>query len=161
MARSTKDAWLNAGAGDLTEIEVVVDVPAKGDTVKIRALSATAANGANSQSITTYEERGEQRMRVDSVMLDILRFQAGVVEPKFSVEEVRQISNTFGATFTKVVNKINELSGLSNEAVKETEARFQGSGGDQAPENGSGAPAGDAGSDKPVRTRAGTRADGN
>ncbi len=160
MARSTKEAWLAPDAGDLKEAEVVVDVPEKGDAVKVRALSATAANGATSQAITTFEDKGQQRMKVDSVMLDILRFQAGVVEPTFSTEEVRQISNRFGATFNKVVSKIVELSGLNEATAADTDARFPSVGADQAGENGTSPAEGDARSPDAVRAGPATRAHG-
>lgn len=142
MARSSKDAWIGPNAGDLKEAEVE-DVPTKGESVKIRALSATAANGATSDAITTYEDRGMQKMKVDSVMLDILRFQAGVIEPKFSVDEVKVISGKFGPAFNRVVSEIAKLSGLTNEAVAETEARFPGSGSGTPETNGSDSPSGD------------------
>lgn len=159
MARSTKDAWLSPDAGDLEEAEVT-DVPVKGESVKIRALSATAANGATSQAITSFEDRGQQKMKVDSVMLDILRFQAGVIEPKFTVDEAKIVSAKFGAAFNRVVNEIVRVSGLNPEAVAETDARFQGVGAGASGTNGDGAPAGDAGPDKPLRAKPGTRADG-
>ncbi len=156
MARSTKDAWLAPDAGDLEESEVS-DVPVKGESVKIRALSATAANGATSQAITTFEDRGQQKMKVDSVMLDILRFQAGVIEPQFSVEEAKIVSAKFGAAFNRVVNEIVRVSGLNPEAVAETDARFQGSGVGASGTNGDGTPEGDPGPAVPVRTGPGTR----
>ena len=152
MARSTKESWL-AGPGDLAE-EEVEDVPVKGESVKIRALSATAANGATSDAITTTEVRGQQVMKVDSVKLDQLRFQAGVVEPDFTLDEVRIISAKYGPAFNKVIAKIVEISGLSNEAVQETEARFPSSGIGAPASNGADTSSGDARSPKPVRASA-------
>ncbi len=100
MARSTKDAWLAAEAGDLEEAEVQ-DVPVKGQSVKIRALSATAANAATTSAISTEEIRGQTRMKVDSVKLDIIRFQQGVVEPQFTQAEATIISGKFGKAFNR------------------------------------------------------------
>ena len=152
MARSTKESWL-AGPGDLAEKEVE-DVPVKGESVKIRALSATAANGATSDAITTTEIRGQQVMKVDSVKLDQLRFQAGVVEPDFTLDEVRIISSKYGPAFNRVVSEIVSISGLSTEAVQETEARFPGSGVGSPSSNGADSPSGDARPSQPVRAGA-------
>lgn len=153
MSRSTKEAWLAPDAGDLAEAEVA-DVPVKGQSVKIRALSATAANAATSDAITTYDDRGIQKMKVDSVMLDILRFQQGVIEPQFSVEEAKAISAKFGPAFQRVVSEIVTISGIDREAVAETEARFPGSGTSAAQKNGADATSGDARSPVPARAGA-------
>src|SRR5512144_433690 len=151
MARSTKDDWLSADAGDLEEVEVA-DVPKKGQSVKIRALSATAANAATTSAISTEESRGQTRMKVDSVKLDILRFAQGVVEPKFTIDEATIISGKFGRAFNRTIREINRLSGIDEEQVAEVEARFQGVGADPAGGNGT-SPAEDAdGPDQHVRT---------
>ncbi len=126
MARSTKDGWLS-GDGDLKE-EEVTDVPVPGQSVKIRALSATISNGATSEAVSTSEVKGEQRMKVDSVKLDIIRFAHGVIEPQFTVAEATLISGKYGPAFSRVITAINRLSGITEEAVADTEARFPDSG---------------------------------
>lgn len=151
MSRSTKQSWLE-GPGDLKEDEVQ-DVPVKGESVKIRALSATAANGATSEALTTSEHRGQQVMKVDSVKLDILRFHQGVIDPQFSVEEVTTISAKYGPAFHRVIKAINEISGIDDETVKETDARFPSGGTGATEANGAGAAGG--GSRPAVPTRAG------
>lgn len=153
MSRSTKDAWLSPEAGDLIEAEVS-DVPVKGQSVKIRALSATAANTATSEAVETFEHRGQQRMRVDSVKLDIQRFTEGVIEPRFSVEEVRVISAKFGPAFNRVVSEISRISGLDRDAVAETDARFQSGGTGSSGPNGDEPAGGDVGSPEPARAGA-------
>lgn len=160
MERSTKESWLAADAGDLEE-QTLEDCPVPGQSIKIRALSATSANAANSRAITTYEEAGKPRYKVDSVELDCLRFQEGVIEPKFTTEECRIISGKFGPAFNRVITAIVKLSGLDAETATETDARFQGSGSGQ---NGTdaGEPAGGgSGSAVPARTGARTRNDGD
>jgi hypothetical protein len=149
MARSTKDDWLSENAGDLEELEVEDVV--NGKSVKIRALSATAANAATSSALSTEEIRGQTRMKVDSVKLDILRFAQGVIEPKFTVDEATIISGKFGRGFNRVIREINRLSGIEDEQIQEVEARFQSGGSGEAARNGSD-PAPDAdGPDQPVR----------
>lgn len=154
MSRSTKDAWLN-GPGDLKESEVE-DVPVKGQSVKIRALSATAANAATSESLKATEVRGQQVMKVDNVLLDIIRFQQGVVEPSFSTDEVKVISAKYGPAFQRVVKAIAELSGIDEETAHETDARFPGNGIGSPEANGAGAAEGHDGPVEPVRTGSGS-----
>lgn len=152
MPRSTKDDWLAADATDLEEREVS-DVPKKGQSVKIRALSATAANAATTSAISTEESRGQTRMKVDSVKLDIIRFQQGVVEPKFTMEEATIISGKFGKAFNRTIREINRLSGIDEDQVAELDARFQSGGAAEEGRNGT-EPAPDAsGSDQSRTTR--------
>lgn len=155
MALSTKQSWLE-GPGDLKE-GVVEDVPVKGQSVKIRALSATSANAGNAAAITTQEVRGQQVVKVDNVRLDILRFVEGVVEPKFTEEEARILSAKYGPAWHKTVKAIVELSGIDDQTASETEARFQGGGTQPAGTNGDGTPEGNAGPAQPLRAGAGTR----
>lgn len=100
-------------------------------------------------------------MKVDSVKLDILRFAGGCVEPTFSVEEATVISARFGKAFNRVVNEINRISGLSQEAADETENRFPGSGAGEAGAGGADSANGPARPAVPPRTRAGTGDDGS
>lgn len=154
MPISSTESWLS-GEGDLAE-STVEDVPVKGESVKIRALSATVANGANSSAVTTTEVRGKQEMRVDGVKLDIIKFCHGVVEPKFNMEQATLVSGKYGPAFNKVVTAINDLSGISEESIKETEARFPDLGEGASERNGTEPAGGSGGPDKPAR--AGARA---
>lgn len=149
MAVSTKDAWLS-GPSDLKEREVK-DVPVKGQSVKIRALSASVANQVNTDAITNTIQGNRQVMRVDGAMLDVLKFHHGVTEPQFDLEESKKIAARFGPAFNKVIREINEISGITEEDAKTAEARFQGGDPVEASsshENGAGAstPSGSGGS---------------
>ena len=148
MARSTKQGWLD-GDGDLATAEVE-DVPVKGQSVKIRALSATVANGATSEAISS---SAEGKMKVDNVKLDIIRFAHGVVEPAFTVAESTVISGKYGNAFNRVVAEIVKISGLDQGSVAETEARFPVLGTDTPGENGTGGESADrpGRSDQPAR----------
>ncbi len=159
MPRSTKDDWLSEDAGDLEEVELA-DIPKKGQSVKIRALSATSANAATTQAISTEEVRGQTRMKVDSVRLDIIRFSQGVIEPKFSIDEATVISGKFGRAFNKCIREINRLSGIEEDQVQDVESRFQGIGGDPNGASAGGPATVDDGPDQSVRTRGAAGVDG-
>jgi hypothetical protein len=156
MGRSTKDAWLD-GPGDLREAEVE-DVPVPGESVRVRGLAAGYSNEARSEATELKQVGRDQIVSVNAARLEVLQFAHGVIEPQFTVAEAEQISRKFGPAFRKVVDKIDELSGLDKEAITEAEARFPG-GGTSA--NGSDLDVadatGDPGSDLPARAGAGTR----
>jgi hypothetical protein len=124
MSISTKDAWLE-GPTDLAEA-VVEDVPVKGQSVRVRALPAQFSNEAQSKALKMVTgSRGEQTAMVDVAAMAKLQFEHGVIEPKFTAAEVSKIAERYGPAFHKVVEKIDELSGVDKEAIEEASARFQ------------------------------------
>ena len=126
MNQSNKKAWLE-GPSDLAE-GVVEDVPVRGQSVKVRALPAQFSNEAQSKALKMVTgSRGEQSAMVDVAVMSKLQFQHGVVEPEFTATEVDAIAERFGPAFQKVVEKIDELSGVDKEAIETETARFQDS----------------------------------
>lgn len=126
MNASTKSAWLE-GPSDLAEA-IVEDVPVKGQSVKVRALPAQFSNEAQSKALRMITgARGEQTATVDVAEMAVIQFQHGVVEPEFSYAEAKQVAERFGPAFHKVVEKIDELSGVDKEAIEAEAARFQDS----------------------------------
>jgi hypothetical protein len=124
MARSTKSAWLE-GPGDLKEADVE-DVPVKGQSVRVRSLPASYSNQAASEGLRWETgEHGVQTSTIDTQKMEVLQFAGGCIDPEFTVEEAQAISERYGQAFKRVVEKINELSGINPEAVKETNARFR------------------------------------
>ena len=141
MERSTKDAWLN-GPGDLKEADVT-DVPVPGQSVRVRGLPAAYSNQATSEALELITgRRGEQTAHINTEKLEVLQFAHGVIEPQFSVEEARLIAQRFGPAFRRVVEKIDELSGIDKEAIEKTNATFPDSGGSEARQDGDATPAG-------------------
>jgi hypothetical protein len=154
MARS-KSAWLE-GPGDLKEADVE-DVPVTGDSVRVRGLPAAYSNQAQSEALEMKTgARGEQSATVNTARLEVLQFAHGVIDPTFTVGEAEKIAEKYGPAFKKVIEKIDELSGVDKEAIEQTQSRFPAGGEVKAGENGSPPGAGDVG--PPVRARAGAEA---
>jgi hypothetical protein len=131
---STKDAWLG-GSGDLREADVE-DVPVSGQKVRVRALPARYS--AEVQSQMKLETVGrEQVAKIDVAEMEVLQFAHGVINPRFTEAESRRIAERYGPAFRKVIEKIDDLSGIDKEAIEQTEQRFPTGG------NGSSAPGGD------------------
>jgi hypothetical protein len=153
---STKDAWLN-GPSDLKEA-VVEDVPVEGQSVRVRGLPAAYSNQASSEALELKSDsRGRQSATVNTARMEVLQFAHGVIEPEFTVEEAEQIAERYGPAFKKVIERIDALSGVDKEAIKETNTRFRPGGKGEA-DRGKTEPApngaGDGG--PAVRSRVGT-----
>lgn len=154
MARSTKDAWLS-GPGDLKEADVE-DVPAKGQSVRVRGLPAQYSNQAQSEALEMKTIGATQIATVNVARLEVLQFAHGCVDPSFSVEEAQQVAEKFGPAFKAVIAKIDELSGVDKQAVEDATARFQGSGTSSTGEGEAGDNGAPTGSSRPaVPARAG------
>lgn len=161
MARS-KESWLREGAGDLREADVE-DVPVEGESVRVRGLPAAYSNQAISEALESKTIGTTQIQTVNKGRLEVLQFAHGCVDPQFSVDEAQHIAEHFGPAFTKVIAKIDELSGTDKEAIDEANARFQGGRNGKADTGEAGLPAtpgGDGGPNIPARVGAGDGEDG-
>lgn len=147
MGYSTKDDWLQ-GPGDLAEADVDVTIGGEAKRVRVRALPAAYSNQASSEALEMKTTaRGEQIATVNTGKLEVLQFAHGVIDPRFNVEEAQIVATKYGPAFRKVIEKIDELSGIDKEALEQATATFPSSG---ASANGSGVgdatPTGDGGS---------------
>jgi hypothetical protein len=123
MSRSTKEAWLS-GQGDLKEADVE-DVPVRGQSVRVRALSARYSAEVQSQ-VKMVSEGRSQVAKIDVPTMEMLQFVHGVIEPQFTPDEAKLVQERFGPAFRKVIAKIDEISGIDKEAIEQTEQRFHG-----------------------------------
>ncbi len=132
MAILTKDALLRAN--DLEEREI--ELPSIGGSVKIRALPAAYSSRASSEAMELQTgRRGEQTARVNTARLEELQVFHALIEPKLgSPEEARQFLTNCGPAARKLIDAIDEISGVNKAALEEAQARFPG-GGDES-ENG-------------------------
>jgi hypothetical protein len=73
--------------------------------------------------------RGEQKARVNTARLEELQVFHALVEPKLgSVEEARQFMQQCGPAARKLIEQIDEISGVNKQALEEAQARFPASG---------------------------------
>jgi hypothetical protein len=95
-------------------------VEAFGGTVRVRALSAHAAAAVVQGNVKVV--RGNPDVNIAAVQ--IAKFERGVIEPKFTHEQVVKLHRTAGSSFTKVVGVIDEISGMTEDAEEEADATF-------------------------------------
>jgi len=149
MARLTKDALLRAT--DLRTKEVELETI--GGSVVVQGLSAAYSNQASSEALEMKTTaRGDQVATVNTAKLETIQVLHGLVEPKLdTMEEAEQFMKNCGPAAKKIVEAIDELSGLDKEAIAEASAKFPSSGEvESGSVLGDGASAGSAGPDLPV-----------
>jgi hypothetical protein len=88
-----------------------------GLTLRGRALSAHAAAAVVQGNVKVV--RGNPDVNIAAVQ--IAKFERGVIEPKFTHEQVVKLHRTSGASFTKVVAVIDEISGMTEDAEEEAD----------------------------------------
>lgn len=130
MSRLTKDALLKATDISTKEVEL----PSIGGSVLVQGLSAAYSNQASSEALEmTTTARGDQVAKVNTAKLEIIQAQHGLVEPALaSFEEAETFAKNCGPAFKKVIEAIDELSGLDKEAITEAKATFPSSGTDES-----------------------------
>jgi hypothetical protein len=152
MQRSTKEAWLQ-GPSDLREADVE-DVPVPGMSIRVRGLSARYSAEVQSQLKLTQQGR-EQVAKIDVPAMELLQLVNGCVDPTFTEDEARQLQERYGPAIKKVVEKIDELSGIDKDAIEKVEQRFPAGGASETgPDVGDGAAAGSGGPAVPLRASA-------
>ena len=151
MGIFTKEALL--GATDLVERTVDLRPWLEGE-VRVRSLPASYSNDAQSQAleVVTDPKTGKQTARVNTRTLEELQVLHGLVEPKLSsIEEARQLGEKLGPCWRKIVDTIDEISGVDKEAIEKANAAFQSGGHEESGLSGTnGATTGSIGSDLDV-----------
>lgn len=123
LPRLSVEEFIERAANDRGE--EVVELPALGGSVKIRALSASQDARVNEAS-SSFGSNGKTKL--DFTQMERLRFQYGVVEPTFTADQVKKLHIKSGPSFQRVLKRINELSGLTEKDAEEAEAAFPESG---------------------------------
>lgn len=92
-----------------------------GLTVRVRGL--TAAQSAHVKQLSfTLQGRGPD---LAWAQMEIAQFEIGVIQPKLSHQQVLMLHRTAGESFTKVIEKIDELSGIGKEELRAAQKEFQ------------------------------------
>lgn len=123
--RLTKQALLEAS--DLEEKDV--ELPSLGGSVRIRSLSAYFSDEATGEALEMTETRGGQKVKVNTAKLNAIKVQHGVIDPKLdTLEEAAGLLRKSGKGARVLINAINEISGIDDDEVEKTDARFQDGG---------------------------------
>lgn len=126
MARLSKNDLLSAS--DLRTKEVELETI--GGSVLVQGLSAAYSNQASSEALEMKTTaRGDQIASVNTAKLETIQVLHGLVDPKLeNLEEAEKFMQNCGPAAKRIVEAIDELSGLDKEALETAQAKFQGGG---------------------------------
>jgi hypothetical protein len=92
----------------LDAIEKVVDVPEWGGQVTIRTLTAQAFANVKSASL---RPNGRGVPQTDIAAMEQLQFYHGVVDPKFTMDQVKGLQITSSTGYKTIIDALDELQG--------------------------------------------------
>lgn len=116
---ATPDQLLANAPKDIKE-EDVHDVFG-GLTVRVRAL--TAAQSAHVKQLSfTLQGRGPD---LAWAQMEIAQFEIGVIQPKLTHQQVLMLHRTAGVSFTRVIEVIDRITGISKEELRSAQQEFQ------------------------------------
>ena len=102
-----------------TELEErTVEVPALGGSVRIREFDK------GTQQWIRQQAKDRRTGELNEGKLELLLFAYGIIEPKFSLDQVQHLRKVKASVLDPVLREITELSGMTDTAVKAEEATF-------------------------------------
>lgn len=102
-------------------------IPEWGYAVRVQSFTAAQSAAIKQRG---FGFKGEETT-VAWAEMEIMQFQMGVIEPKFSEEQVRQLHLSSGPGFARVIEKLDDLGKIDKEALRKAREEFPG---DQQPD---------------------------
>lgn len=99
-----------------------VDVPEWGCSVKIKSFTAAQSAAIRERG---FGFQGEET-KVAWAEMEITQFQMGVIEPRFTEDQVRELHLTSGVGYQRVIEAMDKLSRLDKEALRKAREEFPG-----------------------------------
>lgn len=110
---------LTAAPKDLQE--ETLEIPEWGYSVEVRSLTA-AQSARVKQRGFSFTEGGTD---VAWAEMEIMQFLMGVRGPKFTEDQVLELHNMSGTGFARIIQWIDENSGINKKALEESRKEFQ------------------------------------
>lgn len=117
----TVEQILEAAPKDI--VKDVLAVPEWGFSVRVQSFTAAQSAAVKQRG---FGFKGEETT-VAWAEMEIMQFQLGVIEPKFSEDQVRQLHLSSGPGFARVIEKLDELGKIDKEALRTAREEFPGS----------------------------------
>ena len=92
-----------------------------GLTVRVRGLTASQSAHVKQQSLTLKQRGAEMAW----AQMEITQFELGVIEPKLTHEQVLMLHRTSGPSFQKVIDVLDEISGIGKDELRKAQQEFQ------------------------------------
>lgn len=119
---ATAEDLLANAPKDITEQDVE-DVFG-GLTVRVRGLTAAQSAHVKEKSLSL-GTRGGQQAGVAWAQMEITQFELGVIEPKMTHDQVLMLHRMSGPSFAKVIQVIDDISGIGKEELRKAQEEFQ------------------------------------
>lgn len=120
----TVEAILKAAPLDIKE--EVLPIPEwkdeKGNVIAVKVRSFTSSQAARIRK-RMYIQKGD-RMDINWEAWELAQFEEGVIEPRFSADQARSLHMLSGKGFQRVIQWLDEKSGIKKEEVREAEDAF-------------------------------------
>jgi hypothetical protein len=104
--------------------EETIDIPEWGCSVQIKSFTAAQSAAIKERG---FGFKGEETT-VAWAEMEITQFQMGVIEPRFSEDQVRELHLSSGVGFQRVIEELDKLSRLDKEALRKAREEFPGAG---------------------------------
>lgn len=115
----TVEQILERAPADL--VEETIEIPEWKCSVKLRSFTAAVAAEIKQVGLAF---KGEDT-NVAWARMEITQFQRGVIEPRFSEEQVQKLHATSGRGFARVIQWLDEKSGTDKEELRKAQREFQ------------------------------------
>jgi len=106
-------------------IEDTVEVPEWGGSIRIRSLTAAEQAKVRQASI----ELGHNSTRLIFAEMEKRQFEYGVVEPKFTSQDVNTLFHRTGPSWRRVIDALDRLTPIRKDDLDKDEAAFPEGGG--------------------------------
>ena len=102
-------------------VQETIPVPEWGCSVRVKSLTAAQEAQVKQKGL---EFRGETT-KVWFAEMELAQFQASVVEPKFKLDEARQLQNISSKGWQRIIGWIDKQSSIDKEEVAKLQTEFQ------------------------------------
>lgn len=106
----------------------VLEIPEWECSVKVRSLTAAQAAVVKQKGLAISDSGAG---KVAFAEMEITQFQFAVEEPRFSEKDVRKLHATSGRGFQRIINWVDEQTGLDKQALEDAKADLKSEPGDE------------------------------
>lgn len=117
---ATAEELLKAAPKDIVEEVLTIS---EWDGLKVKVRSLTAARGAKVKQASI--DLSGENPDVAWGDMEVTQFECGVVEPKLTRDQVKQLHRSSGAGFQRVIAWIDEHSGIDKEELRKAQREFR------------------------------------
>lgn len=105
-------------------VEEILEIPEWGYSVRVRSFTAAMAARIKSNG---FQPQADGSTIVNWAAMEQTQLKQGIVEPKFSEDEIKKLYNKSGQGVQRIIEWLDEHSKMDKDEMKQKEREFQGS----------------------------------